>query len=116
MEEKIMAIQKSISDLKEAHDERLRKLEVKNGAGEEMLKTLFNVIDELKESMKKIEKCLHDGFGSLEAKVAEKYVTKDQLALIEKDGKYKQIFGALVGSMITFVVLSGLGIIISKLG
>lgn len=112
MEERLNAIQKTIAD----HDDRLRVIEVKNGANEEMVKTVFRVIDELKESVKNIELSIQNGFKSIEEKVAQHYVTKDQLALFEKDGKYKQVVGGLIGSIITFIVLTGLGLLIAKLG
>lgn len=112
MEEKLNIIRKTL----ETYDSRLRILEVKNGATEEMSKTIFRVIDELKGSVKNIEVAIQNGFVSIETKVAQHYVTKDQLALFEKDGKYKQVVGGLIGSVITFIVLTGLGLLLAKLG
>ena len=112
MEEKFTAIQKLLDD----HDDRIRGLEVKNAGSAEIVNTIFNTITELKETVKNIEPVIKTGLESIENRVAQHYVTKDQLALFEKDGKYKQVVGGLMGSVITFLVLTGLGLLIAKLG
>lgn len=88
------------------HDRRLRELEVSNSAKEEVNKTLFNLITDLKDTLKRLEGKLEDSVKNALTEISKNFVTKDQIALVEKDGKYKMLWGGIVGAVATFVILT----------
>lgn len=81
------------------HGERIRSLEIDRGAALERHASLMAILTDLKNS-----------FNALILKIEQGYVTKESLTILTKDGKYKSLWGGLIGAILTFFILGAIGL------
>ena len=77
------------------HAERIRALENDRAANQERHIAVLGAIDGIKTT---IEKAIDE--------IKKNFVTKEALEVLVKDGKYRTLWGGLIGAMITTVVVS----------
>ena len=85
----------------ETHKElyaRVSALESAKAVTDERFNQVMRALEDIK---KVIENALVD--------IKAGYVTKDELKAVIADGKYKKLWGGIVGAIVTFVVLALLG-------
>lgn len=79
---------------------RVEVLEKANAVTEERLKQIVQGLADIKQAIEK-------GFDEIKLG----YVTKDELKSVVQDGKYKALWGGVVGAVVMFIVVSMLGML-----